>query len=78
MLWYFISHPDQPIPWSRLELDVWGEAEGLPHDYKGNPERVDARVDALRRVLREAGVGNPISFRGGSYSFETGLIGGSL
>lgn len=74
LLCYFLRNSDRPIPWSQLEVDVWGETEGLPSDYTGNPERVDARVDALRRVLRETGIGNPISFRGGNYIFEATLI----
>ena len=74
VLCYFLAHPDQPIPWLQLETEVWGQFEELPPDYAGNPERVDARVDALRRTLREAGVGNPISFRGGAYTFALDLI----
>lgn len=74
VLCYFLRHPDRPIPWRQLELAVWGELENLPDDYLGNPERVDAAVDRVRKALREAGAGTPLYFRGGAYTFESSQL----
>jgi serine/threonine protein kinase len=74
LLCHFLERPGRPIPWQALELDVWGQHEQLPEDYAGNPERVDAAVDRLRRALREIGAGSPIRFQGGAYTFEPGRM----
>jgi len=74
VLCYLLERPGQPAGWAQLERGVWGQLEALPPDYQGNPERVDAAVDRLRKALREAGAGNPISVRGGAYCLEPGLL----
>ncbi|HIC88962.1 MAG TPA: hypothetical protein EYP04_06130 [Anaerolineae bacterium] len=74
VLCYFLRHPNRPIPWLQLELAVWGELENLPDDYQGNPERVDAAVNRVRKVLREIGAGTPIYLRSGAYTFDSSQL----
>jgi len=75
LLCYFLAHTDQPIHWLQLEREVWGQLEALPEDYIGNPERVNAGVDRLRKALVEAGVGNPILLQSDFYTFQSNRVG---